>query len=276
LDRAVDELPADGADEAEDRHAAWQADGLELLARAYLDTPDDNGKSSSPPPGHLSVHISLERLLHRDDACDAGPGSELGEWDPADGPTAQDKALGELCRLGWHGSGVADALVRRLCCDATIQAVIRDPDGNPLALGHQHRVVNRPLRRALYRRDNGRCQAPGCDARRFLHAHHIIAWVDGGPTDLQNLVLLCSWHHRMVHDGLFVVTMTGGRPEVTHTRPPPVWRPPRIRHVLSAAAAAGVTPQPKAARSRWAGDHIDYWCFDAAFLNRPDHRPSLN
>jgi hypothetical protein len=196
--------------------------------------------------------------------------TESPEPDVADGPTAEDKMLGELCRMGWHGPGVADALVRRLCCDATIQAVVRDPDGYPLALGHRHRVVNRRLRRALYRRDDGRCRAPGCDARRFLHAHHIVAWAEGGATDLPNLVLLCSWHHRMLHDGLLVVTVTDGRPEVTHTRPPPRWRPPRVHHVMAAARSAGVTPRPDAAASRWEGDHIDYACFDAAFLNRPE------
>jgi hypothetical protein len=270
LDHAVDELPEDTADDAEDRQAARQADGLELLARAFLDGGGEERSSSGAPPGHLSVHIGLERLLQLD-TFGAGPSDagDADEPDPADGPTAEDKELAGLCRLGWHGSGVADSLVRRLCCDATIQAVVRDPDGHPLALGHRFRLVNRPLRRALYRRDGGRCQAPGCDARRFLHAHHIIAWADGGPTELPNLVLLCSWHHRMVHDGLLVVTTVDGRPQVTHTRPPPAWRPPPIRHVKLAAAAAGVAPRPDAARSHWEGDHIDYACFDAAFLNRP-------
>jgi hypothetical protein len=271
LDRAVEELPDDVADDAEDRQAAWQADGLELLARAFLDSGDDDRSSPSAPPGHLSVHIGLERLVDRAelDAASVVSDTEFPEPDPADGPTAEDRALAELCRLGWHGPGVADALVRRLCCDATIQAVVRDPDGNPLALGRRVHLVTPRLRRALYARDDGCCQAPGCDAHRFLHAHHLVAWADGGPTELANLALLCSWHHRMVHDGLLVVTMVDGRPEVSHTRPPPSWRPPPIRHVLTAAAAAGVTPRPDAATSRWEGDSIDYACFDAAFLNRP-------
>jgi hypothetical protein len=264
LDRAARGVPDEVVDGAEDRHAARQADAVEVLARTFLATGDAESSSpTDPPPGHLSVHIGLDRLLEAD-------GSPTAEADhPADGPTAEDQALWQLRRLGWDGPGVADSLVRRLCCDASIQAVIHDPDRNPLALGRRHRVVNRRLRRALHHRDGGRCQAPGCDARRFLHAHHIIPWTRGGVTDLPNLLLLCHWHHRMVHDGLLTVTTVDGRPRVTATRADPIPRPPPVRGVAHAAATAGITPRPDAARSRWEGDRIDYWCFDAAFVNRP-------
>ena len=280
VERAADQVPDDAADGAEDSHAARQADGLELLARAFLDTDDDQGGSQGPSPGHLSLHVGLDRLLDLygpDSAVEGDPVDEpaADPTDAADGPTAQDKDLAELCRLGWDGPGVVDTLLRRLCCDTTIQAVIRDPDGNPLALGRRHRVVNRRLRRALYRRDGGRCQATGCDTRRFLHAHHITPWAHGGPTELANLVLLCSWHHRMLHDGLLNVTLVDGRPDVIHTRPPPRWRPPPIRDVHAAAAASAVTPRPDAAHSHWEGDHIDSACFDAAYLNRP-RRPTTD
>jgi hypothetical protein len=54
------------------------------------------------------------------------------------------------------------------------------------------------LRRALVLRDRT-CRFPGCGASRHLHAHHITHWADGGPTDLSNLVLVCSHHHRFIH-----------------------------------------------------------------------------
>lgn len=79
----------------------------------------------------------------------------------------------EVFRLGWNGVWISDGLARRLGCDAAIQAVIRDPDGNPLALGRSRRVVNRALRRALIERD-GHCQAPRCAATRLLHAHDVV------------------------------------------------------------------------------------------------------
>jgi hypothetical protein len=61
----------------------------------------------------------------------------------------------------------------------------------------------------LRSRDRG-CRFPGCDHRRFLHAHHIHHWARGGPTSLENLVHLCSYHHRLVHEGGFRVERTGG------------------------------------------------------------------
>jgi len=262
LDRATEVVPDDAASDAEGSHGARQADALEVLARSFLDCDPDQSSSAGVPPGHLSVHIALDRLL-------AG-GSDAAPADPACDPTGEDRALWELRRLGWSGPGVADTLVRRLCCDSSIQAVIADPDGNPLALGHRHRVVNRRLRRALHHRDGGCCQAPGCDARRFLHAHHIVHWSDGGPTDLVNLVLLCSWHHRMVHDEVLTITTVDGRPQIARSgRHPPPRRPPPVRNLGEAAQAARISPRVDAARSRWEGDHIDWACFDAAYLNRP-------
>jgi hypothetical protein len=99
IDRAVEELPEDAADDADDGQAARQADGLELLARAFLDAADDHPTSSGPPPGHLSVHIGLERLL-RLDTCDTRLGDAACEPGPADGPTAADKELSEPTRRG--------------------------------------------------------------------------------------------------------------------------------------------------------------------------------
>ena len=54
-------------------------------------------------------------------------------------------------------------------------------------------------------RDKGVCQFPGCESRGGLHLHHVKHWADGGPTDLENLTLLCSYHHRAVHEGGFSV-----------------------------------------------------------------------
>ena len=53
----------------------------------------------------------------------------------------------------------------------------------------------------MARRDKNMCRFPGCDATRRLHAHHVIHWLDGGPTELDNLVSLCHFHHHAVHEG---------------------------------------------------------------------------
>ena len=76
--------------------------------------------------------------------------------------------------------------------------------------------LNRAQKRALLARDKG-CRFPGCTNRRYLHAHHIIHWINGGATCVSNLVLLCSRHHHLVHEGGFGVTGSNG--QVTFTRP---------------------------------------------------------
>jgi HNH endonuclease len=84
-------------------------------------------------------------------------------------------------------------------------------DGRPLSLGRKTRSVPPALRRALNTRDRG-CRFPGCGSRRFVDAHHIEHWADGGATDISNLVVLCGHHHRLVHEGGYTITkQPGGR-----------------------------------------------------------------
>lgn len=115
-----------------------------------------------------------------------------------------------------HGVFVAAETVRRLACDARIRYV-RDGDITS-DRGRAERTVNRALRRKLVRRDGDQCRFPGCASRHHLHAHHIVHWDDGGPTDLANLVLLCSFHHRLVHEGGWHVTGEANQP-LTFTSP---------------------------------------------------------
>jgi hypothetical protein len=99
---------------------------------------------------------------------------------------------------------------RRVSCDgglvpAVISAVMAgDSPENPgvLDVGRQSRAIPAALRRALWLRDGG-CAFPGCANHRFVHGHHIRHWAHGGETALRNLVLLCSFHHRLAHEGGF-------------------------------------------------------------------------
>src|SRR5205085_11219798 len=72
--------------------------------------------------------------------------------------------------------------------------------GTPLDVGRRRRTPPPALRRALRRRDGG-CRFPGCGRRRFVHAHHVVHWANGGETKLAGMMLLCSRHHRLVHEG---------------------------------------------------------------------------
>jgi hypothetical protein len=108
-----------------------------------------------------------------------------------------------------NGPSLAPETVRRLSCDAGVVRIV-ERDGQPISVGRRTRTIPPALRRALRSRDDG-CRFPGCVHRRFLHAHHIHHWARGGPTTLHNLVQLCSYHHRLVHEGGFSVERAGPR-----------------------------------------------------------------
>jgi len=96
------------------------------------------------------------------------------------------------------------AVLRRLACEAGVVLVATD-SGLPIDVGRAQRRPTAAQRRALSLRDRS-CRFPGCDTHRGLHAHHVVHWADGGPTDLSNLVLVCAFHHRFVHEHHWTVT----------------------------------------------------------------------
>ena len=112
--------------------------------------------------------------------------------------------------LGLAGAPAADVelslpisskAVERLACDSSISRVLLDSDSMVIDVGRSKRVVSEPTRRALVARD-GSCRWPACDRpASWSAAHHVVHWIHGGATDLDNLVLLCHRHHRMVHEG---------------------------------------------------------------------------
>ena len=105
-----------------------------------------------------------------------------------------------------EGAGVPAETCLRLCSDAEVVPVTRGADGSVLDVGRRRRTVDWRLRKALEARDGG-CRFPGCDSRLRTHAHHIRHWAQGGETALDNLVLLCPFHHRTVHEGGWNVEM---------------------------------------------------------------------
>src|SRR5690606_28862145 len=106
------------------------------------------------------------------------------------------------------GPVLPDTLARYLACDAKVQVLVHRL-GQLVGIGPNRRTPSRALRRYLARRDQG-CVHPTCTQTRGLHAHHIIHWQHGGPSAPANLVLLCPYHHRALHQGAFRIT---GNPE---------------------------------------------------------------
>ena len=103
---------------------------------------------------------------------------------------------------------ISTKTLERITCDSTISRVLL-ADSMVIDVGRATRVTSAPRRRALRVRDRG-CRFPGCDRpANWTNPHHIIAWTRGGPTNLANAVLLCYYHHRLVHEGGWQVIKVG-------------------------------------------------------------------
>jgi hypothetical protein len=109
--------------------------------------------------------------------------------------------------------------------------VTEDAGGSILSVGRKTRTIPPALRRALEIRDRG-CRFPGCGLR-FTDAHHVTHWADGGATDLSNCLLLCRFHHRLVHEEGWTIEWWGtGRPAFRDRRGQAHfdgrWEPPTV------------------------------------------------
>ncbi len=178
-----------------------------------------------------------------------------------DAQTLDSERIVERSELG-RGPALAPETARRLGCDAALTRIV-ERDGKPLTVSKRTRTIPPALRRALRARDHG-CQFPGCTNSRYLHAHHIHHWARGGPTRLDNLVQLCSYHHRLVHEGGFQVERAGPRtirfrrPDGREILPAGPFRPatgPDLRHQHR---THGLNIDQRTCTPRSAGDKLDY------------------
>lgn len=147
-----------------------RADGLELVAESFL--AHGAMELGGADRHQIVIHVAEETLRDRTAGC----------CEFEDGPS------------------MAAETARRFSCDASTVRLTESDDGEPLNLGRKTRTISVPLRRALKARDKG-CRFPGCANSRYMDAHHIKHWADGGETKPSNLVSLCRFHHRAVHEG---------------------------------------------------------------------------
>ena len=131
-------------------------------------------------------------------AADAGIGS---------GPPAQLTVFVESDGRGEldNTSPISNATLQRLACDSIVEPVLRDGD-QIIGVGRRSRKIPGWLRRLVVYRDGACCRFPGCGNKRWLQVHHIVSWADGGATDLDNLILICGFHHRFVHEHGWKIT----------------------------------------------------------------------
>jgi hypothetical protein len=108
------------------------------------------------------------------------------------------------------GPAISVSTAQMLACTAALSWMTHADAGQILALGRRRRRPSPGIRRAARERDKCRCRYPGCESRR-ADLHHIRHWVNGGRTDLDNLISLCPWHHKIVHDrGYLIAAPPGG------------------------------------------------------------------
>jgi hypothetical protein len=144
-------------------------------------------------------------MLARDSLCDQSGGSQKAESSSA-GAQHQILIVVDAHALSGHGgkSDLPVESVRRLCCDGSVVPIVENDAGEVLSVGRKQRTVPTAIRRALVARDRT-CTFPGCSHDRWIDAHHIQHWAQGGETSLENLVLLCTHHHKLVHEGGFKI-----------------------------------------------------------------------
>jgi hypothetical protein len=225
-------------------YSARRADALAAVAESFLaeshsaanSANSANTASSTADRYQVIVHVDAESLHHH----------TAGRCEIEQGPA------------------IPVETVRRLACDASLLTVLESELGEPLDVGRKTRSIPPAIRRALNTRDGG-CRFPGCTHQRYVDAHHIKHWADGGETKLSNLVTLCRLHHRLVHEGeITVETLPGGwrflRPDGRHfelvrrTRSVP-YDGEELEH---AHAALGLHINRYTAATRWRGERMDY------------------
>jgi hypothetical protein len=215
-----------------------------LLAMAEI----AGGASAEPPlpPDRCTVvvHVDVDTLAGRNGRCELADGTPI----PPD-------------------------IGRMLACDASMYAVVEDADGTPLDVGRKHRIVPLRIRRALQARDPV-CRFPQCGRMRWLQAHHVKWWTDGGRTSIENAVHLCSEHHRALHRGAFWIEQSA--PGVFVFRSRCGWIIGRAGpadgtgDLEAANAAVGIRVDADTCRPQWGGETCDYSVAIEHLLRRAD------
>jgi hypothetical protein len=164
LERLAEDLPVMPGEEGPWNAGARRADALVALASARVAEDADADRAT------IVLHAPLDALASSDRGCELE-----------------------------GGAVIHPETARRFLCNARVQAVLEDETREPIGVGRVSREPSAWMMRQLRYRDR-ECRFPACGARRFTQAHHVVWWENGGRTDLDNLVLLCTFHHKLVHE----------------------------------------------------------------------------
>ena len=201
IDAVLTQIPSDGQTPLDQR----RCDAFLGIIRSVV--PGPAGRATTASPYVVVAHVPLGALVG-----DSGEETSV--------------LAGEL----EQGGLIDTETVRRIACDATIVVAVDDDVGHTMYEGRARRFPSDPQRREVMRRDR-HCRFPGCPNMTFTNVHHIVAWKPGGRTDLDNLALLCLFHHGVVHKKGWTMsgnanaqlTFCGPSGRVMTSRPSPLW-----------------------------------------------------
>jgi Domain of unknown function (DUF222)/HNH endonuclease len=239
------------------------ADALVAIAETYLS--GQVASADNPDVYQVIVHVGTD-VITAD-----GPPDVSAETPPAaETPTGARPAPGHpadpaRCHVE-DGPAISIATARKMACTAALSWMLHDHDGTLLDVGRRRRRPTAALRRAARERDKCRCRFPGCESRR-VDLHHIQYWSTGGRTKLTNLISLCKYHHKLIHDrGYLIEPGSGGaftfyRPDGTSISACPALPPPD--GAIGGCHDADITPDtiiPSWYGERLNLDHAIYVC----------------
>jgi hypothetical protein len=176
---------------------ANRADALAEMAETYLN--GEAGSGANADRYQVMLHVTPAALREKVDVEEV-PARVTAVTSESDVTAVTSTTLTADVSYIEDGPHLAAETARRICCDGSIVKLVEDEEGQPRSIGRKSRTIPLALRRALRVRDRG-CRFPGCTHTAYIDGHHVQHWADGGETSLENLVMLCRRHHRMVHEG---------------------------------------------------------------------------
>jgi len=285
LAQAADTLRADGKHDPDEGQSPWdgwaaaQADALVAMAETVLAGGLHPGRGGSRH--QVVIHVDADTLTQNPSNTDTGendrgadrprpaPGADRSRDRVADRPA---RAPGGRCHLQ-DGPALSAETVRRLACDAGIIWMLDGPDGAPVNASRRTPTIPAAIARALKIRDQG-CRFPHCTHQRFVDNHHIAHRADGGETTLVNLLQLCRYHHKLVHEGGYRVehqpdgSLLFYRPDRQPLAPlTTTVVVPGDDHIRAANHTSGIHPTPETTVPSWDGERVDYGYIVDILLN---------
>ncbi len=219
-----------------------RADALVTMAEHFLATCGETGVWQGLRGAErcqVVLHVDIDTLRQHNDSMRHGP------------PRC------DLDDKHWISAKTA----KRLSCDASLVTVLENKHGQVLNIGRKSRIIPSSIKRALDQRDKT-CRVPGCCNSKYLDAHHIKHWADGGETSLDNLVHLCRHHHTQLHQGLFTIdthmlfsTPSGKQLKANFF---PQFSEQSLATAEQALCNAAPSVDSKTCVTRWSGENCDY------------------